>query len=105
NKVLFVSEADAWLSMATLRTAHILVAHPTLDLEYSGEQLHLAAAGRGHSVIIPVSSSYGGSGNVLALRSPSAAVVETTLVEAGYKTDRARQLAEAGALSLASLKR
>jgi hypothetical protein len=105
NKVLFVSDPDAWLSMANLRTAHILVAHPTLDLEYSGEQLHLAAAGRGHSVVIPVSSSYGGSGSVLPLRSPSAAVVESTLIEAGYKTDRARQLAEAGALSLASLKR
>jgi hypothetical protein len=105
NKCLFVSDPDAWLSFANLRTAHVLVAHPKLDLEVSGEQLHLAASRRGHAVVIPLSGSSSGSTEIITLRSPSSSLLESALTEAGYKPDRARQLAEAGALSLASLKR
>ena len=47
----------------------------------------------------------GGGSNLIPLRSPSASLLEATLTEAGYKPERARQLAEAGALSLANLKR
>ena len=106
NRCLFISDADAWITMAKLRTAHVLVAHPKLDLESSGEQLHMEASKNHHAVVIPVSGGWArGSENVIRLPSPSANVLETTLTEGGFKSDRARELAAAGALSLASLKR
>lgn len=106
NKCLFVKEADAWNSLIHLKTAHVLVAHPNLDLEESGEQLHLGAKSRGHSLIIPITSGWsGGRDNLLSLRSPSASLLESTLREANYKPECARELAETGALSLANLKR
>jgi hypothetical protein len=106
NKCLFVKDPDVWLSMVTLKTAHVLVAHPYLDLESSGEQLHLTAKNRGHAVIIPVSGgSTGRTDNLIPLRSPSAFSLETALVEGGFSRDRARELASAGTLSLAALKR
>lgn len=106
NKCLFVKEADAWNSLINLKTAHVLVAHPNLDLESSGEQLHLGATSRGHAIVIPVSGAWvGGGSNLIPLRSPSASLLEATLTEASYKPERAKELAEAGALSLASLKR
>lgn len=106
NRCLFINDADAWITMAKLRTAHVFVAHPKLDLESSGEQLHMEASKNHHAVVIPVSGGWtGGSENVIRLPSPSASVLETALTECGYKSDRARELAAAGALSLASLKR
>ena len=106
NKCLFIRNAEIWLSMTSLRIAHILVAHPKLDLEHSGEQLLLEAKKKGHAVIIPVSSVLtAGADDLIMLRSPSASALETTLTEAGYKYDRARELATAGALSLVRLKR
>jgi hypothetical protein len=106
NKCLFVRDPDAWLSMAHLKTAHVLVAHPNLDLESSGEQLHLTARNHGHAVLIPVSGgSTGGTHNLVPLRSPSALSLETALVEGRFNRDRARELASAGTLSLAALKR
>ncbi|HEY3899577.1 MAG TPA: hypothetical protein VGM54_13235 [Chthoniobacter sp.] len=106
NKCLFVKDAEAWTSLINLKTAHVLVAHPNLDLESSGEQLHLGATSHGHAVVIPVSGTWAGrGGNLVPLRSPSASLLETTLTEAGYKPERARELAQASALSLASLKR
>lgn len=106
NRCLFINDADAWITMAKLRTAHVFVAHPKLDLESSGEQLHMEASKNHHAVVIPVSGGWtSGSENVIRLPSPSANVLETTLTECGFKSDRARELAAAGALSLASLKR
>lgn len=106
NKCLFINDPDVWYSMASLRIAHVLVAHPKLDLESSGEQLLMAAKKNAHAVIISVSGALAsGSDKLILLRSPSAAALETTLIEAGYKHDRARELASAGALSLSALKR
>ena len=106
NKCLFVKDADTWVSMVTLKTEHVLVAHQQLDLESSGEQLYLAAKKNRHNVIIPVSGVGGrGSETIIPLRSPSAASLEATLKESGYSHERAHQLAGAGALSLAALKR
>ncbi len=106
NKCLFIEAADAWHSMASLRTAHVLLAHPKLDLDDTGEQLHMAATKKGHRVVIPVSGAWaGGSDKLIPLRSPSASMIEVTLSECGYPLDRARALAAAGALSLGALKR
>lgn len=106
NKCLFIKDPDVWCSMAGLRIAHVLLAHPNLDLESSGEQLLMAAKKNGHAIIIAVSGALtSGSDKLIPLRSPSASALETTLTEVGYKHDRARELAGAGALSLAALKR
>ena len=106
NRCLFVKDADAWSSLTNLKSPHVLVAHPTLDLEGFGEQLHMAAGRKGHAVVIPVCGSWAtGSDRLIPLRSPSASMIETTLTECGYKHERARELAAAGALNLAALKR
>jgi hypothetical protein len=106
NKCLFVRDAEVWNSMVALRSAHVLVAHPKLDLEEAGEQLHMAANKKGHGVVIPVSGAWaGGNDQLITLRSPSASMIETTLTESGFEHDRARALAAAGALNLGALKR
>ncbi|HWV99353.1 MAG TPA: hypothetical protein VNZ64_06625 [Candidatus Acidoferrum sp.] len=106
NKCLFVKEAETWHAMAGLRNAHIFVAHPKLDLEDTGEQLHMTASKKGHGIVIPVSGSWArGNDKLIILRSPSASMIETTLAECGYPHDRARELAGAGALNLGALKR
>lgn len=106
NKCLFVRDAEVWHSVAALKSAHILVAHPKLDLEESGEQLQLSANKNGHAVVISVFGAWaGGSDYHVSLRSPSAAMIETTLSEYGFTHDRARALATAGARNLGALKR
>jgi hypothetical protein len=106
NRCLFVHEQEAWLSMVALRTSHVLVAHPKLDLESSGESLHLAAGRKGHGVVIPACGALAGENSkLIKLRSPSASVLEKTLTDANYTAARARELANAGTLSLAALKR
>lgn len=106
NKCLFIKDAEAWNSMASLRVPHVLVAHPKLDLEYSGEHLHMTAKKNGHAIVIAISGTLmTGSNTIIRLNSPSASVLEVTLTEAGFKQDRARELAGAGALKLSALKR
>lgn len=108
RRCLLIRDADAWLTMATLKTRHILVAHPSLDLELVGEQLAFTAKNHGHAVVIPVegcASSGDGTGKVIPLRSPSAQQIEKCLIEAQYSLERARIISGAGALSLAALKR
>jgi hypothetical protein len=106
NKCLFIKDPEVWSSMVGLRIAHVFVAHPNLDLESSGQELLMAAKKKGHAVIIVISGAFtAGSDKIIPLRSPSAAMLETTLTQAGFNHDRARELAEAGALSLANLKR
>jgi hypothetical protein len=106
NKCLFIEETEVWTSMAALKVAHVLVAHPGLDLEYSGEQLHMAAKKNGHSIVIALSGrSMEGSEKIITLRSPSESMLETTFRESGFKHERAQELASAGALSLSALKR
>jgi hypothetical protein len=56
NRCIFVRDAESWISIAKLKTSHVLVAHPKLDLESSGEQLHIEATKNRHAVVIPVSS-------------------------------------------------
>lgn len=106
NKCLFLREPDVWLSMSTLKSSHVFVAHPNLDLESTGEQLHLTATKNGHAVVIPVGGGHSRStAKIVSLRSPSASTLQSTLTKNGFKDDRARELAGAGALSLAALKR
>jgi hypothetical protein len=106
NRCLFIRDADTWLSMVSVKTPHVLVAHPKLDLESEGEQLLLEATKRGHRVVVPVSGAWmRDATNLIPLRGPSAASLETTLKECGYTPERARTMASAGTLNLAALKR
>jgi hypothetical protein len=108
RRCLLIRDADAWLTMAKLKTRHVLVAHPSLDLESAGEQLALTARSHGHAVVIPVEGCArigDGAGNIIPLRSPSAQQIEQCLIDAKYPLERARIISGAGALSLAALKR
>jgi len=105
SRCLFISDVDAWHSFANLRAAHILVASPRLDLE-SNEQLIMVAKRNGHRIIIPVSGTWAhGKESLVPIRSPSKSALETALREGGFDSERARELAGAGAQSLAALKR
>lgn len=104
-KCLFVSDADTWETFANLKSRHVMLASPKLDLESSGERLHLVAKKSGHAVIIPVSSAGIGDQGPTLLRNPTASLLQPALIEAGYTIERAHEIAEAGTMSLASLKR
>jgi len=105
-KCLFFDSQEAWLSFATLKQSHVLVAHPKLDLESSGERLYSIAKGNRHSVIFQTSTwSPGGGENVVRISSPSANMLEPILIESGYTPIRAKEAASAGAESLEALKR
>ena len=106
NKCLFVEDEDAWFSIANSKLRHILVAHPKLDLDSSGERLHAEAKKRGHGIIICLSGATAGSGEApVRLRNPGSATLEKILTDAGYLSQRAKELATAGAHNLAALKR
>jgi len=106
NRCIFIRDSDAWLAVANLKSAHVLVAHPSLDLEYEGEQLFLAARKNDHSIVRAIPGEWaGGSRSLIPLRSPSVHVLEVVLTESGFSLERARELAAVGALTLASLKR
>lgn len=104
GRCLFISDPEAWNTFSNLRTSHVLVASPRLDLPESQEHLHMAARSRGHAIVFPVSASYGAE-RLVPIPSPSRTVLETTLIEAGFSNERASELASAGAHSLAALKR
>lgn len=105
SRCLFISDADAWQTFANLRVPHILVASPRLDLD-SNEQLHMVAKNNGHRIIIPISGTWAhGKESLIQIRSPSKSALETAFREGGFESQRARELAGAGAQSLAALKR
>jgi hypothetical protein len=54
NRCLFIQDREAWLSFASIKTPHVLVASPRLNLEQN-EQLHLTAKRNGHRIVIPIS--------------------------------------------------
>ncbi len=106
NQCLFLSDPDAWLTFSSLRSFHTLVASPRLDFTESYEELHVAARAKGHGVIISVSGTWAhGAEKLVPIMSPSHSLLEKTLLDSGFSRERAAELASAGALSLASLKR
>lgn len=106
SRCIFVTDEDAWHSIVGLKLRHVLVAHPTLDLEGSGERLHAEARKNGHAVILCRSGAGPtDSAAIIAIRSPAESSIEASLVEGGYAPERARELAGAGTRSLAGLKR
>ncbi len=106
SKCLFVEDEDAWLSLTSLQTRHVLLANQKLDLEFSGERFHAEAKRNGHAIVICLSGAWAdGSDKVIAIRSPSEAAIKTALLNGGYTDERASKLAGAGASCLAALKR
>jgi len=105
RRCLFVGREDTWRSLVSLGARHVFVAHPRMDLVRSGEQLHLAAMRRGHGVVIPIDGGGAVGGRITRLSNPSALSIRGVLSDKGYSPERARELSEAGAHSLAALKR
>ncbi len=106
SRCLFISEADAWQTFGNLRARHVLVASPRLDLADAHEQLHMAAKGGGHGIVLSVSGAWShGAEKLVPILSPSRSSLENTLADCGFQRDRASELASAGAQSLSGLKR
>lgn len=105
DRCLLISDADTWEALINLRDDHVLVANPRIDLVLN-ERLHMAARQRGHRMIIPVSGSWAdGKESLISIRNPSKSALESVFRDAGFSPERARELAGAGAQSLAALKR
>lgn len=106
NRCLLISEEEAWHSYVQVRRSHVLVAAPRLGLDSDNSNLQTHATQNGHAVVIPVCGALlGDNHEIIRLRSPSQSKLERILIEAGYSTVRAKELASAGADSLSALKR
>ena len=106
ERCLFIRDEDAWHSVVELRRRHILVADPRLGLESDNENLQTVATTKGHAVIIPLCGAWSGvSAEIIKLRSPSRAQIETILKDAGFGDVRARYLAGIGGDRISALRR
>ena len=104
NRCLFISDEDAWRSVAEVRRQHVFVANPRLGLDSENKNLQTVAAAKGHAVIIPLCGAWSGeSPEIIKLRSPSREQIEIILKEADYSNVRARELAAIGGDQISAL--
>ena len=106
NQCLFISEPEAWKSIAGLRKPHILVADTELDLDSERQDLRRFAENRGHRLVIPLfgSLSYPNA-KVVKLPSPTQYQIEEILRNEKFSDIRARELAQIGNRRLSALRR
>ena len=106
NQCLFISEPEAWKSIAGLRKPHILVADTELDLDSERQDLRRFAENRGHWLVIPLfgSLSYPNA-KVVKLPSPNQYQIEEILRNEKFSDIRARELAQIGNRRLSALRR
>ena len=106
NQCLFISEPEAWKSIAGLRKPHILVANTELDLDSEQQDLRMFAKNRGHRLIIPLFGSLSDSNaGVVKLPSPTLYQIEEILRNEKFSDIRARELAQIGNRRLSALRR
>lgn len=106
NRCLFISDEDAWRTVAELRQPHILVASPRLALDSERQDLQTVATKRGHRVVIPLFGALAGDNpEIIKLRSPSGSRIETALKEGKFSEVRARELASIGDGRISALRR
>lgn len=106
GRCLIVSTQAAWHTYSRIRTRHILIADPTLDLSgTSGTKLIQSARNGGHSVIY--SGPPGGIPDParVQLGSPKEHQLQEALVTSGYPAERARTIAHKSGGNLGSLLR
>lgn len=107
NRCLFISDEQAWRSIAETRSPHVLVADPRLGLETEeGAGLQRIARRKGHSLIIPLCGAWSGENpEIIKLRSPSQSQIASVLKEVGYTDVSARELARIGGDRISALLR
>ena len=107
DKCLFISDEDAWRSVAGIRRRHVLVASPKLGLDSdSNLDLQRVATNKGHAVIIPLCGAWsGGNREIIKLGRLSQQAIEVILKEAGYPDVRARKLVGISGDSISALQR
>ncbi|HEY5958834.1 MAG TPA: hypothetical protein VIV60_19870, partial [Polyangiaceae bacterium] len=107
NRCLFVSEENAWRSVAESRKAHVLVANVDLGLESDdGASLLSLAKARGHAVVVPICGAWPNADpEIVRLRSPSQSQMEQVFRDANFPEIRARELASVGGDRISALLR
>ena len=106
NQCFFISEPEAWKSIAGLRKPHIIVANTELDLDSERQDLRMFAKNRGHRLIIPLFGSLSDSNaGVVKLPSPTLYQIEEILRNEKFSDIRARELAQIGNRRLSALRR
>lgn len=106
NQCLFISEPEAWKSIAGLKKPHILVADTELDLDSERQDLRVFAENRGHRLVIPLFGSLSDpNAKVVKLPSPIQYQIEEILRNEKFSDIRARELAQIGNRRLSALRR
>ena len=106
NQCLFISEPEAWKSIAGLRKPHILVADTELDLDSERQDLRVFAENRGHRLVVPLFGSLSDpNAKVVKLPSPTQYQIEEILRNEKFSDIRARELAQIGNRRLSALRR
>lgn len=106
NQCLFISEPEAWKSIAGPRKPHILVADTELDLDSERQDLRVFAENRGHRLVIPLFGSLSDpNAKVVKLPSPTQYQIEEILRNEKFSDIRARELAQIGNRRLSALRR
>lgn len=106
NQCLFISEPEAWKSIAGLRKPHILVADTELDLDSERQDLRVFAENRGHRLVVPLFGSLSDpNAKVVKLPSPTQYQIEENLRNEKFSDIRARELAQIGNRRLSALRR
>jgi len=106
NRCLFINDEDAWRTVSELRQSHVLVASPRLGLDSERQDFQAIATKKGHAVVIPLCGALSGDNpEIIKLRSPSQAQIETVLKEAKFSEIRARELGGIGGGRISALRR
>ena len=107
DKCLFISDEDAWRSVAGIQRRHVLVASPKLGLDSDGNlDLQRVATNKGHAVIIPLCGARPRDDReTIKLGRLSQQAIEIILKEAGYPDVRARKLVKICGDSISALQR
>jgi len=106
NRCLLIKNEDAWRAVTEARKSHVLVANPSLGLDYEKADLQTVATKKGHAIVVPLCGAWSENNpNFIKLRSPSQLQIEALLRKEGFPERRAKELAQIGGDRICALRR
>lgn len=93
SRCLIIDNPATWKVMCSLQAAHVLIAHPSLDVGGGGADLRQHAKTYGHAVVFSGTPSTGAHGNSVRLHEPDPHELARELQASNYDMERARQIA------------
>jgi hypothetical protein len=105
SRCLIIDQPTTWKAMCKLRTPHVFVAHPVLDVGGTGADLRQQAKTYRHAVIFSGNPGIGSHGNSARLHEANSFELARELEQSGYDTERARRIADRCGGTIPILKR